>query len=242
MEHMLGIAPLKKMKIADEVTHAIENLIIENNLSPGDKLPSQAELSEQLQVGTRSIREAIRTLESRGMVKTLQGKGVFVKENNLDYFVETLMGSFVFHFPQQKDLLVDLTNTRRVIESQSIHDVAENPPKGFISFFSRMIEELDEKALQKDIDAYNMLDMELHRSIIDATENKILISLYKHLTDLLIRSFSRTGQVRGSLETSVRDHHEMLQAITARDGSRAKEIMEKHINLTLDKIKDMQQD
>ena len=92
------IAPLKKVKISDEVTHALENIIIENNLSPGDKLPSQAELSDKLQVGTRSIREAIRTLESRGMVETRQGKGVFVKEINMDYFIETLMGSFVFHF------------------------------------------------------------------------------------------------------------------------------------------------
>jgi GntR family transcriptional repressor for pyruvate dehydrogenase complex len=62
------IAPLKKVKISDEVTYALENIIAENNLSPGDKLPSQSELSEKLQVGTRSIREAIRTLESRGMV------------------------------------------------------------------------------------------------------------------------------------------------------------------------------
>ncbi len=236
---MRGITPLKKMKIADEVTHAIENIIIENSLSPGDKLPSQAELSEQLQVGTRSIREAIRTLESRGMVETVQGKGVFVKENNIDYFMETLMGSFVFHFPEQKDLMVDLTNTRRIIESQSIYDVALNPPKGFISLFSRIVEELDEKAAQKNIDAYNLLDMELHRSIIDATNNKILISLYKYLTDLLIRSFNKTGQVRGSLETSIRDHHQMLQAITARDGQMAKEIMESHIGMTLEKLKEI---
>ena len=234
---MRDIAPVKKIKISDEVTHALENIIIENDLAPGDKLPSQAELSEKLQVGTRSIREAIRTLESRGMVETRHGKGVFVKENNMDYFLETLMGSFVFHFPEQKDLLVDLTNTRRIIESQAIHDVAIDPPRGFISHFARIVDDLDVKAEAKKIDSYNLLDMELHRSIIEATENKILISLYKYLNELLMRSFSKTGYVRGSLETSIQDHHQMLQAITARDGVRAKEIMERHISLTLDKVK-----
>jgi len=99
---MRDIAPVKKIKLSDEVTHALENIIIENDLAPGDKLPSQSELSTKLQVGTRSIREAIRTLESRGMVETRQGKGVFVKENNMDYFLDTLMGSFVFISPNRE--------------------------------------------------------------------------------------------------------------------------------------------
>jgi len=233
---MKEITPLKKIKISDEVTHALENIIIDNNLVPGDKLPSQAELSEKLQVGTRSIREAIRSLESRGMVETRQGKGVFVKENNLDYFLETLMGSFVFHFPEQKDLLVDLTNTRRIIESQAIYDVALNPPKGFVSLFARIIEELDSKADEKNIDAYNLLDIELHKSIIDATGNKIIISLYKYLSDLLVRCFSRTGYVQGSLETSISDHHKMLEAVISHNAALAKTIMENHIGLTLHKV------
>ena len=233
------ITPVKKIKVSDEVTHALENIIIENNLSPGDKLPSQAELSERLQVGTRSIREAIRTLESRGMVETRHGKGVFVKENNMDYFMETLMGSFVFHFPEQKDLLIDLTNTRRIIESQSIYDVALNPPRGFLTLFTRIIEDLDMKAEENNIDAYNMLDMELHRCIIDATGNKIIISLYKYLTELLVRCFSKTGRIQGSLSTSIADHHKMLEAIISHNGDMAKEVMEQHIGQTLKKVKNL---
>jgi GntR family transcriptional regulator, transcriptional repressor for pyruvate dehydrogenase complex len=234
--HIKEIEPLKKIKISDEVTHALENIIVENNLSPGDKLPSQAELSEKLKVGTRSIREAIRSLESRGLVETKQGKGVFVKETNLDYFLETLMGSFVFHFSNQRDLLIDLTKTRRIIESQTIYDIAANPPKGFLSRFATLIEELDLKAEENDIDAYNTLDFELHRTIIEATENKILITLYKHLNALLVRSFSKTGYVRGSLETSIADHHKMLEAIVSKDSQLAKKTMEQHINLTLKKV------
>ena len=236
------IAPLKKVKISDEVTHALENIIIENNLSPGDKLPSQSELSEKLQVGTRSIREAIRSLESRGMVETRQGKGVYVKEINMDYFIETLMGSFVFHFKNQKDLLIDLTNTRRIIESQAIYDVAANPPRGFVTGFAGLIEDLDSKAAENKIDEYNVLDFELHKMIINATDNKILISLYKHLTTLMIRSFSKTGYVRGSLETSISDHHKMLEAIVAKNADRAKKTMENHIRLTLEKVSNLNQE
>lgn len=236
------IPPLKRKKISDEVTQALENIIIDNNLEPGDKLPSQAELSEKLHVGTRSIREAIRSLESRGMVETRQGKGVFVKSNNLDYFLETLMGSLVFHFPDLKDLLVDLTNTRKMIETQAIYRVALDPPKGFVSKFVRIVEELDSKAEEHNIDAYNLLDVELHKSIIDATGNKIIISLYKYMWELLVKCFDKTGYVRGSIETSISDHHKMLEAIIARDAERAKTVMEEHLNLTLMKIKKLVSD
>ncbi|MDC7241676.1 MAG: FadR/GntR family transcriptional regulator [Spirochaetales bacterium] len=233
---MKEIEPLKKVKVSDEVVQALESIIVENDLQPGDKLPSQAELSEKLQVGTRSIREAIRTLESRGLVETQQGKGVFVKEINLDYFLETLMGSFVFHFSSTKDLLVDLTKTRRIIESQAIYDIAADPPRGFVPRFAELVEKLDGKAEEQDIDSYNILDFELHNLIVTATGNKILITLYKHLHSLMMHSFNKTGYVRGSLDTSVEDHHRMLEALVAKDAKGARKIMEKHISLTMHKV------
>ncbi len=239
MEVMKEIEPLKKVKVSDEVVQALESIIVENDLQPGDKLPSQAELSEKLQVGTRSIREAFRTLESRGLVETKQGKGVFVKETNLDYFLETLMDSFVFHFPSTKDLLVDLTKTRRIIESQAIFEIAADPPRGFLPRFAELVEKLDGKADEKDIDSYNVLDFELHNLIVTATGNKILITLYKHLHSLMMQSFSKTGYVRGSLTTSVEDHHKMLEALVTRDADQAKIIMEKHISLTMHKVEQL---
>ncbi len=227
-----------KVKVTDRVTQALENIIVDNNLSPGDKLPSQAELSQKLQVGTRAIREAVRSLESRGLVETKQGKGVFVKAKNMDYFIETLINSSIFHFSNQTNLLIDLTKTRRIIESQAIYDIALNPPKGFVAHFARLLDRLDEEA-ERNLDAYNLLDMELHKSIIEATGNKILISLYKHLTSLLIRSFSKTGYIQGSLETSIRDHKKMLEALVSQNPVLAKQTMEQHIGLTLNKIKKM---
>lgn len=230
------ITPVKRIKISDEVTNSLERIIIDNNMVEGDKLPSQAELSQKFQVGTRSIREAIRSLESRGMVETKHGKGVFVKNNNLDYFLETLMGSFIFDFPDQKDLLIDLTKTRLIIESKIIYDIAISPPEGFICKFASIIEELDIKANEHNIETYNMLDIELHKSIIEASGNKIIISLYKYLTDILIKCFSQTGYIHGSLETSIDDHHKLLEAIIIRNPTLAQSIMEKHLGVTLEKV------
>lgn len=236
---MKEITPLKKIKISDEVTKAIENIIIDNNLQPGDKLPSQAELSTSLHVGSRSVREAVRSLESRGLVETKQGKGVFVKNNNMDFFLEMLKNSLVFHLPKEKKTLIDLAYIRMMVETNVIYDISLSTPPGFISKFAQLLDEMDKKAEENDIEAYNLLDVELHKTIIKATGNDIIISIYNHLFELLVRSFQKTGGMKGSKETSRKEHREMLEAITASDGERARSLMIKHISSTLNKLKRM---
>lgn len=237
---MNKIEPLKKIRISDEVTKAIENIIVDNNLQPGDKLPSQAELSLSLNVGSRSIREAIRSLESRGLVETKHGKGVYVKNNNMDFFLEMLKNSLVFHLPKEKKTLVDLAYTRMMIETDVIYNIAVDTPPGFISTFADLLDQMDEKAVQNDIEAYNILDVELHKTLIKATDNNIIISIYNHLFELLIKSFQKTGGMKGSKETSRREHREMLEAIISSDGDRARSLMTKHISSTINKLKNMQ--
>ena len=235
------ISPFKKIKLSDEVTKAIENMIIDNNLQPGDKLPSQAELSRSLNVGSRSIREAVRSLESRGLVETKQGKGVFVKNSNLDFFLETLKDNLAFQLPKEIKTLIDLANIRMMVETVAIYNIALDTPPGLIDSMKDLLERMERKAEKNDIEAYNILDVELHKAIIRATGNDIIISLYNHLFELLIKSFQRTGVMKGSKETSRKEHREMLKAIETSDGEKAREIMTRHINSTLNKLKKMQE-
>ncbi len=240
MGSMKEITPLKKIRVSDEVIHSLERIIIDNNLQPGDKLPSQAELSDSLQVGSRSIREAVRSLESRGLVETKQGKGIFVKNNNLDFFLETLKDSLVFHLPREKKTLVDLALVRMMVETDAIQKIAVNTPPGLISTFAQILDDMDALAEKNDIEAYNILDVELHKTLIKATGNNIIISIYNHLFELLVRSFQKTGDMKGSKGTSRKEHRQMLEAITASDGKRARILMEQHISSTLKNLQSME--
>lgn len=239
---MNKIEPLKKTKLSDEVTKAIENIIIDNDLQPGDKLPSQSALGESLNVGSRSIREAIRSLESRGLVETKQGKGVFVKNSNMDFFLEMLKTNLVFHLPKELKTLIDLANIRMMIETGVIYSIAVDTPSELISTLTKLIEKMEEKADSNDIEAYNILDVEFHKAIIKASGNDIIISIYNHLFELLIKSFQKTGGMKGSKETSRREHREMLEAIESSNGVKARDIMIKHISSTLNKLEKMNAD
>ncbi len=70
---------VRRNKVYEEVAKQIERLILQK-LHPGDKLPSERELAEMLQVSRSSIRDAIRSLELMGLVEPRQGAGTIVRE------------------------------------------------------------------------------------------------------------------------------------------------------------------
>ena len=66
--------------LVNEIITQLSQAIIEGDFKPGDKLPSEAELCEQLGVGRNSLREAIRVLNAMGVVKTKRGQGTFLQD------------------------------------------------------------------------------------------------------------------------------------------------------------------
>jgi DNA-binding FadR family transcriptional regulator len=109
------ILPLKREKISEKVVAVIQNYIVRNNLKRGHRLPSERVLSETLNVGTRSIREALKNLEARGIVRIEQGKGAFVEEKYRDDFVRFLADSLELTLTRDQNLIVELMYVRKII-------------------------------------------------------------------------------------------------------------------------------
>lgn len=71
------LKPIRRKRLYQDIIEQIQLLIRDNELKPGDKLPSEREMAENLSVSRTSVREAISVMESAGLVEVLQGKGVF---------------------------------------------------------------------------------------------------------------------------------------------------------------------
>ena len=229
----------KKKKVSDEVARAIERIIVDNDLQPGDKLPSQTELSTALGVGARSVREAIKTLEARGLIQSFHGKGFFVRHNNLDYFLEVLNDSMVFNLETDKNILLELTYMREMIETNVIYDIAANPDNELLKDLIDIVNLMDRAIDANDISKYNKLDIQFHKRIIGAKKNGIIITLYKYLSNLLEKSITKTGYMEELLRDGLQDHHLIVEALVGRDPQRAKDIMEKHILSTQHKLENI---
>jgi len=104
-----------KQKMYYTVLEEIRNYIDQHQLTPGDKLPSERELSEKLETGRSSVREALRAMELLGLIETRQGEGTFLGTYNSFQTVE-LISSFVL---RDTDTQNDLVLIKRILEKEA---------------------------------------------------------------------------------------------------------------------------
>ncbi|MCD7032791.1 GntR family transcriptional regulator [Metabacillus sp. GX 13764] len=94
-------------KVYEENIRRIREIIKEDGLAAGDKLPSERELADRLQVGRSSVREALRALELLGFIETKRGEGTFIKDFAEHHLIK-LLGTFILEDPKAESDLIEL--------------------------------------------------------------------------------------------------------------------------------------
>lgn len=102
-----------------EIVGELRNLIQEEDIKTGGKLPSERELAERMQVGRSTIREALRSLELLGLIETRRGEGTFLADFQKNQFVDVLSGFIL----QQPTSIKDVKETRKIHEISSIQTI-----------------------------------------------------------------------------------------------------------------------
>ncbi|EMT45419.1 FadR/GntR family transcriptional regulator [Anoxybacillus flavithermus] len=150
-------------KVYIETFWQIHRMIEEAGLQPGDRLPSERELAERLQVGRSSVREALRALELLGLIETRRGEGTFMKPFGEHQLIQ-LLGSFILQGNREKR---DLVETKLLIERTCLQLACE-----------RMTEEKLEHIAQAE-HTYHLF----FRRIVEATDNYLLLRIWLVLND-----------------------------------------------------------
>jgi len=231
-ETLKGIAPIKRNKVSDTVVEAVEKLIISNKLKPGDGLPSEKSLSESLAVGTRSVREALKILEARGLVSIQHGKGSFIADSSKENMIKFLADSLRLTLITDEKLLLELVYVRRIIEASVAADVASTRTDEDLYHLSEILAALEKTHKAHKIEDYNRLDALFHKAIIDAAGNRILSALYDRMINLILTSFKKTGYLRGSTKDSIAEHRKILEYIQNKDSVGVNSMMSTHIGRT----------
>ncbi|MEK5185928.1 FadR/GntR family transcriptional regulator [Solibacillus sp. FSL W7-1324] len=139
--------PAKKMFI--QIVKQLHDLIAEQNIQEGQKLPSERMLSEQLQVGRSSVREALRSLELLGLIETRHGGGTYLASMQHHQFVE-IVGSFIL---QDEKSIADVHATRQMHEKEAIRIICQSDNLRALpiwqSFFAKV--ELEQELKREDI-------------------------------------------------------------------------------------------
>ncbi|MBT2706350.1 FadR family transcriptional regulator [Pseudomonas sp. ISL-84] len=105
-------SPQNNTKVYIEIVKQLRSMIEHDGLKPGDRLPSERELSERLGVGRSSVREALRALELLGLIETRRGEGTFIRDFRGNQLVQ-LLSTFIL---QDQKAIRDVKETKFLIE------------------------------------------------------------------------------------------------------------------------------
>ncbi len=213
---------IRKNKVYEEVAKQIERLILKK-LKPGDKLPSERELAELLQVSRSSIRDAIRSLELVGLVEPRQGTGTIVREVSAETWVNPIANAL----ERRKELVTELLDFRKMLEPPLAARAATHASLEEISEMEDILKRQEEKLSQAD--AAIAEDSEFHYNIALASGNTVVLKVIDTLMDLLRDTRERSLQVEGRSQKSLAGHRRILAAIKRHDAEAAKAAMRRHI-------------
>jgi len=214
---------IKKTRIYEEVVSQIHDLIREGKIKPGDQLPAERELAETFRVSRTSVREALRALETQGLVISRTGMGTFIA----DLPIESLMATLATLLTEEKDLLTDVFEMRKLIEPQIAALAAERATQTDIERLKKILAK--QRGQVEEGKTGVEADAEFHYSIGQATQNQALEKLVSGLMEILSRSREESLQTPGRSQASLDSHYKILSAIEDHDQESARLAMLYHI-------------
>jgi GntR family transcriptional regulator, transcriptional repressor for pyruvate dehydrogenase complex len=214
---------IKKTRIHEEVFKQIHQLIREGRFRARDQLPSERELAETFKVSRTSVREALRALETQGLIVSRTGTGNFVA----DLPVESLIGPLARLLIDEKTALADVFEMRKLIEPHIAALAAERATRNDIVQLKRIVAKQTEAVSRGETGVE--ADAELHFCIGRATRNQALQKLVSGLMEMLSRSREESLQTDERRESSIDAHRRIIAAIEKHDMTRARSEMLRHI-------------
>ena len=166
---------VKRYPLSKQVSDKLEQMIEDGEYQVGEKIPTEIELMDLFQVSRNTIREAIRSLTSAGVLEVKQGDGTYVRSSNR--FDANMSMKY------EKEPLEDIKEVRNALEITIAHLAASRRTE---EDMERITETFQKRQVLKDTIKENTLaDVDFHMAIAKACHNKIILDLYQSISSYL---------------------------------------------------------
>ncbi len=221
---------LSPVRLFEQASEQIRELIANNSWAKGEKLPNEQELSKQLNVSRSSVREALRILEAEGLVEAKRGLGTYVvdtpeqKSNDLAHWLE-----------QREETLEQLLQIREYLEGLSASLAASCARDDDLQGVHALADDLYEKIAQMDwtddsaTDELAELDAAFHLAISEIGGNNIVHEMISYIIPAFNKGNKALLYLRHRTGILESEHREIVAAIESRDPERAEKTMRSHI-------------
>ncbi len=229
--------PVKTKKVYEEIIGQIKKLIVDGKLQPGDKLLSERELSEKLNVSRASVREAFSALEMMGIISIRPGEGSFVRQVSFEGMLEPL--SFILQMEIED--IMQLLEVRKILEVETAALAALRATHEDLEDIHRAIISMKEELRRGEVG--DTADARFHFAIAKAANNPILIKVMNTISDLMNTSFRSSRQKLFLIENMpavlYNAHFEIYEAISDHNPSLARLRMREHLTMVEDAMREL---
>ena len=216
-------------KLSHAVVRQIERLILQGILRPGERLPSERELSERLAVSRPSLREAVAELQESGLLTTRAGSGIFVAEVLGSAFSPALIRLFGAH----DEAVFDYLDFRSDMEGLAAERAARLGSDTDLAVVAAIFAKMEAAHQKRNPEHEAALDAEFHMAIIEASHNVVMLHMMRSMYDLLRTGVFYNRQLmfrQKSIRGILLDQHRAINAaIQARDPEGARGAVEAHM-------------
>ena len=214
-----------KDKAYEKVVHFVKEEIRNNELKIGDKLATERELSERLELSRNSVREALRTMDNMGLISCRQGSGNYLTGDLKGIITESFCMMFMLNQISDKDV----SQFRRAIDIQAMVLAVRN----ITDDDKDEIEALLEKLLQTEQTKGAFVDKEVHMLIAKYSNNKLI----EIINESLSRTFdkfifmARNSVIKYEADFLTSVHKDMLQSLLERNDGKGVLAINKHYDV-----------
>jgi len=226
-----GLKKIKKSTMAELIIDQILQMIEDGTFVPGQKLPSEKKLAEILCVSRPTLREAMRSLMSMGLIEIRCGDGTYLNDSVKllsEHFKNThLFNRFSFN---------ELIDTRLLLETQMAYLAAQNATEEDLAELEAAYQKIA-GTMETSVHDFHSIDLTFHMAIASCSKNRFMKEMLSAVEDLLVL-LNVSAPVNDEMRRqSITSSRAIVDAIRARDGEAAREIMYRHIADTAENIR-----
>ena len=216
----------KPRKLPEQIADKLREMIIQEEMKTGSKLPAEAELMARFGVSRSTVREAVKILQTENIVDIRQGQGTFLCA--MPGLKQDPLG---LRFADQQELIAHLLEMRLLIEPGVAALAAQRRKDEDLAQMKQLLDKMDNAYLHGE--DYTPFDAEFHSVIAECTGNDVIRRLLPTIHESIQAGYHHTRRVEGSYQRASQCHLDMYRGIMEHDSERARQAAQRHMIQTM---------
>lgn len=221
----MGFAPIENERLSDKVVRVIMDQIKDGSLKPGEKLPNELELAEELCVSRGILREALTILQARNYICRKPKDGTFVNPDILEIMKDSV------GITLKEGTYSDLIEMRICLEQRTVEKIIDTASDEEIGELFDLISVSEKKKESRSIDYY------FHYRLAELSHNAMFVNFIDSYYDVIDDLVTHTTKNVNRKQEIYNEHLDIVQALQKRDKEKAKAAVVKHLKIVLQNIK-----